>query len=453
MANISLRTRFTILELISFGLILWIAFAAYQGQDKTYILIALGFALFLAIFTPIYQNIALFKPLDKLLKNSLDLSQEKYHLEIQNQDNNDEIGNLAKALEALRLKASDGFRLKRMIDEMPNSIATIDKNQLRIVYANSSFRQLVNKLDNFLILGNNIEGNSLENIYRNTDFKGDIFSSEHNLPHSTKIVIGDEVISQHASAIYNRKGDFVGVMIAWSLVTANVKLADNFELSVASLSQQIQSSSNTIKDGAISLESSIEELSAAALDISNRTHDLLNIVQTSVNKGADTGKYTNKLTNSSEKIHSVISLISSIAEKTNLLALNATIESARAGEAGKGFAVVANEVKILAGQTANAIIEISEQIEDMRSSVTDTIDSIKQMCDIVLSVKNIVAEISSTVEQQQAATNEIARNISGGNSLDKENSTTMLSMSTKLTDISSLLRSRCDEFLTQARNI
>ena len=74
-------------------------------------------------------------------------------------------------------------------------------------------------------------------------------------------------------------------------------------------------------------------------------------------------------------------------------------------------------------------------------------------CDIVLSVKNIVAEISSTVEQQQAATNEIARNISGGNSLDKENSTTMLSMSTKLTDISSLLRSRCDEFLTQARNI
>ena len=242
-------------------------------------------------------------------------------------------------------------------------------------------------------------------------------------------------------------------MVAWSVITASVKLADSFELSVAALSQQIQSSSNTLKDGAISLESSIEELSAAALDISHRTRDLLDIVQTSVSKGNEADKYTDKLNHSSEKIRSVVSLISSIAEKTNLLALNATIESARAGEAGKGFSVVANEVKVLAGQTANAIIEISEQIEGMRSSVTDTIGAIKQICDIVLNVKNIASEISGTVEQQQAATNEIARNISGGNSFGLENSTTMLAMSTKLTDISSLLRTRCDEFLAQARNI
>ena len=424
-----------------------------KQSAKIRILIALIFAIIFAIISPIYQNIVLFKPLVKLSNISSSLAQERYELEIPNKHKNDEIGSLAKALEALRLKSSDAFRLKRMIDEMPNSVATIDKNNLKIVYANNSFKDLVTKLQDSLKTPNNIEDTYLNIFYKNTNFDGNIFASEHNLPNSTKLFIGDEVISQQASAIYNRKGDFVGVMVAWSVITASVKLADSFELSVAALSQQIQSSSNTLKDGAISLESSIEELSAAALDISHRTRDLLDIVQTSVSKGNEADKYTDKLNHSSEKIRSVVSLISSIAEKTNLLALNATIESARAGEAGKGFSVVANEVKVLAGQTANAIIEISEQIEGMRSSVTDTIGAIKQICDIVLNVKNIASEISGTVEQQQAATNEIARNISGGNSFGLENSTTMLAMSTKLTDISSLLRTRCDEFLAQARNI
>ena len=63
-----------------------------------------------------------------------------------------------------------------------------------------------------------------------------------------------------------------------------------------------------------------------------------------------------------QRIDGVLTLIQTIAEQTNLLALNATIEAARAGDAGRGFAVVAHEVKALAGQTAKATAEISENV-------------------------------------------------------------------------------------------
>jgi methyl-accepting chemotaxis protein len=69
------------------------------------------------------------------------------------------------------------------------------------------------------------------------------------------------------------------------------------------------------------------------------------------------------------RIGDVVRLIGDIAAQTNLLALNATIEAARAGEAGKGFAVVASEVKALAGQTAKATQDISDQVAQVQAAV------------------------------------------------------------------------------------
>ena len=106
-----------------------------------------------------------------------------------------------------------------------------------------------------------------------------------------------------------------------------------------------------------------------------------------------------------------MSLINDIASQTNLLALNATIEAARAGEAGKGFAVVAAEVKNLANQTGKATEDIQAQVSHMQTVTGTAAEAIHGITSTIRRMNDIAAAIASAMEEQGAATREIARNI------------------------------------------
>ena len=109
-----------------------------------------------------------------------------------------------------------------------------------------------------------------------------------------------------------------------------------------------------------------------------------------------------------EQVHGIVHLISDIASQTNLLALNATIEAARAGEAGKGFAVVATEVKNLASQTAQATEQIAAQIGELQTASASAAGDIGEVGDVIDRMNEIAAAVAAAMEEQAAATKEIA---------------------------------------------
>ncbi len=173
---------------------------------------------------------------------------------------------------------------------------------------------------------------------------------------------------------------------------------------VAAASEQASSNVQTVATAA-------EELSASIGEISRQVTESTRIAGQAMNDAERTNSQVKALAEAAQKIGDVVKLINDIAGQTNLLALNATIEAARAGEAGKGFAVVASEVKSLANQTAKATEDIGAQIKAIQSATGDSVAAIEGIGGTIQRINEIATTVASAVEEQGAATKEIARNV------------------------------------------
>jgi methyl-accepting chemotaxis protein len=160
-----------------------------------------------------------------------------------------------------------------------------------------------------------------------------------------------------------------------------------------------------------SVASATEELGSSVEEISRQVHQSSSIAREAVKQAEQTNARIAELANAAGRIGDVVKLITAIAEQTNLLALNATIEAARAGEAGRGFAVVAQEVKALSAQTAKATDEIGGQIASMQTATQDSVAAIREIGATIARISDIAGTIAAAVEEQGAATGDIARNV------------------------------------------
>ncbi|MEZ5786049.1 MAG: methyl-accepting chemotaxis protein [Xanthobacteraceae bacterium] len=187
-------------------------------------------------------------------------------------------------------------------------------------------------------------------------------------------------------------------------LTANAETTQNLSGVVATASEEASTNVQAVASASNELTASVDEISRQVTDSSK-------IANEAVTQASRTDARMTELSQAASRIGDVVKLITAIAEQTNLLALNATIEAARAGEAGKGFAVVAQEVKALAAQTAKATDEIGTQISGMQAATQDSVTAIKEIGGTIGHIAEIAATIAAAVEEQGAATQEIARNI------------------------------------------
>ena len=162
-------------------------------------------------------------------------------------------------------------------------------------------------------------------------------------------------------------------------------------------------------DSVQTVAAATEELAASTAEISRQISEAASVASEAAQQSRTTDSTVQSLAEAAARIGDVVRLISDIAGQTNLLALNATIEAARAGEAGKGFAVVASEVKNLAGQTARATEEISGQITAMQAATNASVVAVRTIGETIQRMDSVATAIAAAIEEQGAATREIAR--------------------------------------------
>jgi methyl-accepting chemotaxis protein len=317
---------------------------------------------------------------------------------------------------------TESARLLQMIDNMPINVMTCDPVEFRLNYINNTSKATLRQIEH--LLPKPVDQLTGECI--------DIF---HENPAHQRRILSD----LRVSAIRDKDGSYLGPMVCWTVVTEQVKMANDFESNVVSVVEAVRAAATELEASAEAMTAAAtqvgdqstavaaaseqattnvetvaaaaEEMSSSIQEISRQVTDAKDVAQDAVRKGQTTNTTVQSMAEMSNQIGDVVNLISDIAAQTNLLALNATIEAARAGDAGKGFAVVASEVKSLANQTAKATDEIAQQIGKMQTVTTDTVGAIEQICGVLGKIDEITAAIAAAVEEQSVATGEISRNV------------------------------------------
>jgi len=204
------------------------------------------------------------------------------------------------------------------------------------------------------------------------------------------------------------------VKVVWSAsseIETAASTLTKFATSTQGLSANVAAASSQSSTNVSSAAAASEQMAASVAEIGRQVEEAQKIACSAVEQADRTNQRVAALSQAATRIGEVVKMINEVAEQTNLLALNATIEAARAGEAGRGFAVVASEVKALAAQTAKATDEIASQITQMQTATGDSVSAIKEIGATIARISEISSAIAVAVEEQGAATHEIARNV------------------------------------------
>ena len=323
--------------------------SAQMVETQRWMLIGGGLAVLIGIVASVSVARATVRPIERITRTTKDLAESgDTDVTIPLQSNEDETGDLARALETFRHGLAERNRLEREQAEVERK-------------AEAERRQEMDKLAE--------------------DFRRDVGSLVTNVSSATN------QLQQAADR----------------MTTVSQNTGEQAQ-SAASAAEQASSNVNTVASSSEELSTSIQEISGQV----SHTSEQARSAREAANSAGD---QVNELATAANQISDVVNMIKDIAEQTNLLALNATIEAARAGEAGKGFAVVAGEVKSLANQTTKATDDIAGRITNIQNQTNEAVEAINNIAKTVRDIDESASSIASAIEEQTAATRDISLNV------------------------------------------
>lgn len=213
---------------------------------------------------------------------------------------------------------------------------------------------------------------------------------------------------------------------------------------------EMEATSEEVARHAENTQKSTREVALKAVKGRETTNNAIHLIQQLTQSLDQSGKNIEALEMHSTQIISILDVIKSIAEQTNLLALNAAIEAARAGEQGRGFAVVADEVRSLAKRTQESTVEIESMIalfsqgtteavssmslsaqhgESSRDATDNTNHSIEVIQLAVEEINDMNNQIATAAEQQSCTSQELSKNTIKVSELTSDNVASVLRVS------------------------
>ena len=285
-------------------------------------------------------------------------------------------------IEALMIRKS--LRPVVMLDEIINRMSQLDVRQ------NETLDRLAKRSDEFGVMSKAIQGLQQQLDHTVVTIKG---QSEKLFSSSDTMMKSATNMSETTSQVDQAVSDIA--QGATSQADSTQKATDT----VVRIGEMIEAATAAVAQ----LDTVSKQMTEAQNTASGILNDLDEINKQTTDAVDEIARQTDQTNESAAKIQEVTSLISSIAEETNLLSLNASIEAARAGEAGRGFAVVAEEIGKLAEQSNQS----AKQIEDIIAQlVADSSRSVRTM--------ETVREITSRQSEDIGKTNEAFGKITEG---------------------------------------
>ena len=354
-----------------------------------------------------------------------------------------DVGGKVFAVLAQPVKGITGKPIAHLLSIADNTISVSKQNKIKTVsgvvafgifvfillFLNWYIRRSLKPLDDVKnILSSVAEGDLTVDVEVKTDDEvGQMLSSVQSMLNKLRSMISE--ISSSTITMSNSSGNMLNITeMTQQGVNQQQSQIDQVATAMNEMTATVQEVARHAQEAA-STATEADDVASEGSKVVEQTISSINVLATEIENSAAIIK---KVEEDGIQIGTVLNVIKSIAEQTNLLALNAAIEAARAGEQGRGFAVVADEVRTLASRTQQSTQEIQDMIEQLQSGSQQAVQamansqekaqatvnqaesagsSLRAITSNVASINDMNLQIATAAEEQSAVSEEINRNV------------------------------------------